>query len=284
MPIREKQAKKLAVKPWTQISEYLKKCCLLVSANNSYQRTEEDLALLTGMRISASTQQRLVQRQAFEAVVVTEQVKAISLDGGKVRLRTPTGQESVWNDYKAVAVEGHVNAYFKQNQTLVTWVNAQPLAASVSCLGDGHEGIWNLFAQIGDPTQRREILDWFHLMQNLHKVAVPANRLHPIKGYLWQGNLNQAIWALLRDSSDSALKFIAYLQTHHTRIPDYQALQQGGFTIGSGAVESLVKQINRRLKISGAQWSAGNVPQVLKHRVAYLNGDFTRAQSQRTIG
>ena len=41
--------------------------------------------------------------------------------------------------------------------------------------------------------------------------------------------------------------------------------------IGSGAVESTVKQIDRRLKISGAQWKSENVPQVLKHRCAYLN-------------
>jgi hypothetical protein len=35
-----------------------------------------------------------------------------------------------------------------------------------------------------------------------------------------------------------------------------------------------VKQIDRRLKISGAQWQKSNVPQVLKHRCAYLNHSF----------
>jgi hypothetical protein len=39
-----------------------------------------------------------------------------------------------------------------------------------------------------------------------------------------------------------------------------------------GAVESAIKQIGRRIKISGAQWNPRNVPQVLAHRVAYLNG------------
>ncbi|NCS26236.1 MAG: ISKra4 family transposase, partial [Microcystis aeruginosa BS13-02] len=33
-----------------------------------------------------------------------------------------------------------------------------------------------------------------------------------------------------------------------------------------------IKQIDRRLKISGAQWNERNVPQVLKLRCAYLNG------------
>ncbi|ASC69466.1 hypothetical protein XM38_003930 [Halomicronema hongdechloris C2206] len=43
-------------------------------------------------------------------------------------------------------------------------------------------------------------------------------------------------------------------------------------SIGSGAVESGIKQIGRRIKISGAQWSEDNVPQVLAHRCTYLNG------------
>jgi len=42
--------------------------------------------------------------------------------------------------------------------------------------------------------------------------------------------------------------------------------------VRSGAVESTVKQIDRRTKISGAQWKEENVPQVLAHRCAYLNG------------
>lgn len=44
----------------------LERCCLRVSANVSYQRTAEDIELFTGMRVSAKTQQRLVQRQSFE--------------------------------------------------------------------------------------------------------------------------------------------------------------------------------------------------------------------------
>ena len=45
-------------------------------------------------------------------------------------------------------------------------------------------------------------------------------------------------------------------------------------SIASGAVESTVKQIDRRLKISGAQWNEENIPQVLKHRCAYLNNSL----------
>jgi hypothetical protein len=148
-------------------------------------------------------------------------------------------------------------------------------------LGDGHEGIWNLFADIGKATQRYEILDWFHLMENLHKLELPPDHETSLKALLWQGNVDNVQHTLSRDANPATLRFIAYLTTHRSRIPDYGYFQAQGVTIGSGAVESTVKQINRRLKISGAQWNVHNVSQVLKHRCAYLNGQFTTAQTQQ---
>ncbi len=59
---------------------------------------------------------------------------------------------------------------------------------------------------------------------------------------------------------------------HCSRIPDYWYLHEQISSIGSGAIESTVKQISRRVKISGAQWNKQNVSQVLFHRTAYLNG------------
>ncbi|MEG4393885.1 hypothetical protein QUB30_15920 [Microcoleus sp. BROC3] len=47
-----------------------------------------------------------------------------------------------------------------------------------------------------------------------------------------------------------------------------------GIDIGSGAVESLIKQIGARIKIVGAQWNEKNVPQILRLRCAYLNNDI----------
>ena len=44
----------------------LEKCALLISANESYQRAEEDLEKLTGIKISHSTLLILVNRQEFE--------------------------------------------------------------------------------------------------------------------------------------------------------------------------------------------------------------------------
>ena len=65
---------------------------------------------------------------------------------------------------------------------------------------------------------------------------------------------------------------LLYLRKHCHRIVNYGYYQAEEIcSIGSGAVESAIKQISRRVKISGAQWKRENVSQVLSHRCAYLN-------------
>jgi hypothetical protein len=267
------------------MSGYLENCCLLLSANESYERAQQDIEVLTGISVSHSTHQRLVHRHDFGEVVVNKSVEAMSIDGGKVRLRTPLGQQCVWNDYKAVQLHDQATAaYFKDNAALIDWANRQPLCTSFVGVGDGHDGIWNLFAVIGTTEQRQEILDWYHLVENLSKVPGSIKRLERAEKLLWQGKLEDAIAEFKGCKSSKALNFVEYLQKHRTRIPNYEYLQLEGFDIGSGAVESAIKQISRRIKLSGAQWEAQNVPQVLKHRCAYLNGYFsTSRQLQKTI-
>jgi hypothetical protein len=70
-----------------------------------------------------------------------------------------------------------------------------------------------------------------------------------------------------------AHNFCAYLTKHRHRLVNYRDFQEQHLSsIGSGAVESAVKQIDRRLKISGAQWKLENVSVILQLRCAYLNG------------
>lgn len=277
MSVSEQQAQKLAVKAYTQQSPYLEKCCLLLSANESYARAAEDLQVLTGMAVSHSTQQRLVHRQSFALPQVAQTIEEMSVDGGKVRLRTPKGEPSEWRDYKAVNLhQCCVSAFFQDNTQLVNWVNAQPLSTPLTCLGDGHDGIWNLYGGISHATQRREILDWYHLVENLGKVGGSVQRLDAAEACLWRGDSEAAI-ALFQDwQHERVTTFIAYLNKHRHRIVNYGYYQAEGISIGSGAIESTVKQIGRRLKISGAQWEKDNIPQVLKQRTAYLNGQFSQ--------
>lgn len=257
------------------MSPHLEKCCLLLVANESFANAEKDLKMLTGIYVPHSTQHRLLERYKFPEAEATEQVKALSIDGGNVRLRTALGEESIWRNYKAVKLHDQVAAaFFQNNADLVAWVNSQLPSEAITCLGDGHDGVWNLFNQIGTIEQRREVLDWYHLIENLHRVGGSLKRLRRAQNKLWQGSTVEAIAEFVGVTSKGSEKFQKYLQKHQSRIPDYQNYQHLGIDIGSGAVESLIKQIGARIKIVGAQWNEKNVPQILRLRCAYLNNDI----------
>jgi hypothetical protein len=160
--------------------------------------------------------------------------------------------------------------FFQENEKLIDWVNSQPLDNPVTCLGDGHDGVWNVITKISTSTQRREILDWFHLKENIYKIGGSNKRLKKIESLLWRGKVTETLELLM--GLEKAENFCKYLIKHQPRIVNYKDYSDRKIcSIGSGAVESAVKQIDRRTKISGAQWKKENVPQVLAHRCAYLN-------------
>lgn len=101
------------MKRYSRWSPYLERCCLLLSSNVSYERASEDIKVLTGIAISHSTQQRLIHRQVFKLPQTDQLVEEMSLDGGKVRLHTASGEPCQWRDYKAVNLHEHsVGAFF----------------------------------------------------------------------------------------------------------------------------------------------------------------------------
>lgn len=273
LEITTKQAEKLEVLPHRQVSPHLENCCLRLSATVSYEQAERDLAYLTGIRVPAKTQHRIVHRQTFDLPGVEQPIEELSVDGGKVRVRTPLGKECEWKDYKAIATDQGMLANLQNNAQLIDWVNEQSLAQPVVCLGDGHDGIWNIISQIATASQRLEILDWYHLVENLHKIGGSIQRLHQAEALLWQGQVEATIALFSNCQRKQAKNFCEYLRKHQHRIVNYEYYQaEELYSIGSGAVESAIKQIGRRVRLSGAQWNRENVPQVLAHRCAYLNG------------
>lgn len=254
----------------------MEKCSLLICANNSYLRAEEDLTTLTGIKVGHSSLHRLVQKNQLPEKVHQMTVHSLSIDGGKIKLRNPSQGKGEWRDYKAVSLDNGISAaYFQDNEKLLEWVNQQRLWSTITCLGDGHDGIWNIISGIRDENSRREVLDWYHLVENLHKLEIPKTRLKRLENYLWKGLLSETVEDLSRCGEKKVSSFLNYLNKHKDRIGEYELYQQLGIQIGSGSVESLVKQIGNRVKITGAQWKEENVPQILKLRCAYLNGEFS---------
>lgn len=47
----------------------------------------------------------------------------------------------------------------------------------------------NLFKEIGTTSQRQEILDWYHLKENLYKVGGSRKRIKQAEALLWRGRV-----------------------------------------------------------------------------------------------
>ena len=123
--MKAEQAERLGLKPYSQLSPLLEKCCLRLSANESYQNAEAEIEALTGMKVGHSTQQRLVNRQELPLPSAKQGISEISVDGGKVRLRGEPKAGSYWRDYKAVRLQGiYYGAFFDDNQSLIDYVKA----------------------------------------------------------------------------------------------------------------------------------------------------------------
>lgn len=239
-----------------------------------YQDAQADIETLTGVKVGHSTQHRQVQTHEWFLPQARQPIAEVSIDGGKVRLRGEKGQASYWRDYKAVRLQNlYYGGFFQDNLSLTDWVNSQRLTNPLCCLGDGHDGVWNLFEEIASPHSRHEILDWYHLRENLYKVGGSLKRLKQVEKKLWQGQVDEALACFTHCHRKQANNFRAYVTKHRHRLLNYKHFQEQQLcSIGSGAVESAVKQIDRRLKISGAQWKLENVSSMLQLRCAYLNG------------
>lgn len=122
----------------------------------------------------------------------------------------------------------YYGTFLLDNLSLTDWVNSQRLLYPLVCLGDGPDRVWNLFQEIGSKQQRQEILDWYHLKENLHKVGGSIKRLKAAETFLWQGQVQSAIALFVNLKKKSAQNFISYLQKHSKRIVNYEYFDQQG--------------------------------------------------------
>jgi hypothetical protein len=151
---------------------------------------------------------------------------------------------------------------------------------------DGAEWIWK-HVQALFP-QARQVLDYYHCKEYLHKVAkvhygTSGQALEWVEATLtrlYLGKVGLVLGGLKRmqAQSDEAAKAIAncwdYLEEHRGRTA-YQKLRRGGYPLGSGGIESSNKFIcHVRLKRSGAWWYEINSNQMLALRCAKYNGTF----------
>jgi len=112
----------------------------------------------------------------------------VSIDGGACEI---SKIQRVLARLQSGALRRHLLRWlFQDNLALIDFVRCQPLIHPLVCLGDGHDGVWNLFREIAP--ERWEILDWYHLKENLYKVGGSLKRLTQAEALLWQGKTDEA--------------------------------------------------------------------------------------------
>ena len=156
-------------------------------------------------------------------------------------------------------------ARFKKDGSLIEKLEKLAKKKEVYILGDGHDGVWNIAREL--TCSKHEIVDWYHLMENLHKQNFNEESLNLYKEWLWNGEKEKVISKLKEGNN-----FRKYLEKHRARLINYNEHHTKELSsIGSGAVESSVKQIKTTTNIAGARWSKNGIRQILSVRTAYLN-------------
>ncbi len=157
----------------------------------------------------------------------------------------------------------------------------------IALLGDGALWLWkHLTAAF---PSGKEILDYYHCSEHIHKFAEIQYPDDKDRQTLWiestmarlnEGEVESVIWGLQRINSPSDVaskeneKLITYLRNNQHRI-DYNRVKRGQYPRGSGGIESANKFIcHVRMKRSGAWWYVINGNDMLRLRCSMYNGTF----------
>jgi hypothetical protein len=261
-----------------------------------------------GQRLQACVEQQQEQVRVERVILPDvkydhDQRKGLSMDGGMVNIRGEGWRElkvgAVFDvqtrlernpqtqqlDEMAHGVNVHYTAVLGSKDTFAPalWALAVqhqlPTARERAVIGDGAAWVWNVAEDVCP--DGRQIVDWFHAVQHL---AESANALYPdekddnkrqrwlktYKDHLYMGRIHKIIAALCkREREDLA----AYFENHQRRM-QYLEFREEGFPIGSGVIESSVKQFKHRLTGPGMRWNADNANRMLVIRAAVLGNDF----------
>ena len=156
---------------------------------------------------------------------------------------------------------------------------------------DGAVWIWNLIAQYFPNAV--QIVDWYHAADRLKRIAEEnfptleerQTWLHQVTEDLWQGRVELVIEAcrLLAKKSKWAQQSLTYYSNNIERMR-YDQFRASNLLIGSGVIESGCKQIvTQRLKLPGAQWHVDGAILTAKARTAWMNGEWQKLVSARSL-
>jgi len=150
-------------------------------------------------------------------------------------------------------------------------------ATQSSVVADGAAWIWTVAsAHFQNSVQ---IVDWYHAREHLAAAAQAYFPDQPLKAAAWLKSRTDSLFdgplvSLLTELNQLGLSEHAhYFQTHQSRMR-YLDFSRAGLPIGSGSVESEVKQFKHRLAAPGMRWSRAGAERMIPFRAAVLDNSF----------
>jgi len=223
--------------------------------------------------------------------------KAVSMDGGMAHVR---GEG--WKEFKVGLVADLPMVNFTQDEYVplskmhycgvlgdvaafepALWALAVdqdvPYAGVVVVTADGAAWIWRL-ADNYFPCAA-QVVDWYHACQHLAQAAQARFPDDPPAAQRWTEDLKVHLFKgeihLIREQFNryDLTDYGDYFEEHARRM-QYAQFRAAGFPIGSGGVESGVKQFKQRLTGPGMRWSRLALNRMIVLRSAVLDDSFDR--------
>ena len=279
--------------PFAHASQLLHRLCgIAVPRSTVWEQVEREGAKLHAWS-TRQQQTRSPERDRWEDQRYNPHArKSISLDGGMVHIRgegwkefkvgcisnletdwsKPEAQTVRLSDSAYTAVIGDVKRFSSALWSLAVAHQVQ-YAGRSAVTSDGARWIWRLCADLFPVST--QIVDWYHARQHLAQAAQARYPTQTEPAHRWYEQMSCALyrgetWKILDDLRHPHLdEHATYFHTHQRRM-QYQAFREEGFPIGSGAVESGVKQFKARLTGAGMRWSRPGAERMLLIRSAVM--------------
>lgn len=284
--------------PFARVSEVLSRVGQVsVATTTVWQQTGRHGQRLQAQAEAESEQVSLERTRWQHERYAPRARKSVSLDGGRVHIRGEGWKElkagvigdieQVWTEegpclrltnLRYCGVIGAV-ARFKTVLWALAVGSEVPTAGTCAVTADGASWIWRLVADLFPCSE--QIVDWYHATQHVYEAArarYPDNDLaardwvEELKPLLYQGAIEQLTTMF---EAEGIAHHSGYFTAHKRRM-QYRAFAEDGLPIGSGAVESGIKQFKQRLAGAGMRWSRQGAEQMTIIAAAVLSDDFDR--------
>jgi hypothetical protein len=161
-----------------------------------------------------------------------------------------------------------------------------PEAVDSLVVGDGAPWIWNLAGEHFSAS--RQVVDWYHAKQHLYTVANALLGEDTPEAHAWvkrketplyQGHARQIadefreLANTHRRNARVIRREAGYFENNHRRM-QYWETREDGFPIGSGMIESGIKQFRSRLVGPGMRWKRESAERILSLRAVVLSNRF----------